>query len=400
MRIILFSGKGGVGKTTISSATAYRLASLGYKTIVVSLDPAHSLADAFDVPDEERVKAKGLPIKINDKLYIQEIDIQEEVDRYWGDVYRFLELLFNTTGLDEVVAEELAILPGMEEVTSLLYVNKYYREKEFDVLVLDLPPTGESLRFVSMPTVLKWYMRKVFNVERTIMKVARPVARRLTDVPLPDDAYFQALENFYEKLKGVDEVLVDPETTSVRIVANPEKMVLKESQRAFMYFNLFGVNVDAVVVNRVLPPLVENCEHFSRWLLTQKRHLEDMSAMFYPVPVFKVPLLEDEVVGEERLKILAELTYGDEDPSKVFYKEKPYEFVEENGGYVLSLKAPFLTKEGLSVIKSEGEIIVRWRNFKSHVLLPRKLRNYEPIKAKIEDGYLKVYLAEGSNPTS
>lgn len=396
MRIILFSGKGGVGKTTISSATAYRLASLGYKTIVVSLDPAHSLADAFDVPEEERVKAKGLPIKINENLYIQEIDVQEEVDRYWGDVYRFLELLFNTTGLDEVVSEELAILPGMEEVTSLLYVNKYYREKDFDVLVLDLPPTGESLRFVSMPTVLKWYMRKVFHVERTILKVARPVARRLTDVPLPDDAYFKALENFYEKLKGVDELLVDPEITSVRIVANPEKMVLKESQRAFMYFNLFGVNVDAVIVNRVLPPLVENCEHFGKWVLTQKRYLEEMEALFYPVPVFKVPLLEDEVVGEERLSVLADLVYGDADPSKVFYKEKPYEFVEENGAYVLRLKAPFLTKEGLSVLKSEGEIVVRWRNFKSHVLLPRKLRKYEPVKAKIEDGYLKVYLVEGS----
>ena len=163
MRIILFSGKGGVGKTTVSAATGYRLSKLGYKTIVVSLDPAHSLGDSFGIPEEEKIKAKGLPIKINDNLYIQEIDVQEEIDRYWGDVYRFLELLFNTTGLSEIVSEELAILPGMEEVTSLLYVNKYYREKEFDVLILDLPPTGESLRFVSMPTVLKWYMKKIFR---------------------------------------------------------------------------------------------------------------------------------------------------------------------------------------------------------------------------------------------
>ena len=394
MRVLLFSGKGGVGKTTISAATAYRLSSLGYKTIVVSLDPAHSLGDAFDLPEEEKIKAKGLPIKVTDKLYVQEIDIQEEVDRYWGDVYRFLELLFNTTGLDQVVSEELAILPGMEEVTSLLYVNKYYREGEFDALVLDLPPTGESLRFVSMPTVLKWYMRKIFNVERNIMKIARPVARRLTDVPLPDEEYFKALENFYERLKGVDEVLIDSEITSVRIVANPEKMVLKESQRAFLYFNLFGVNVDAVIVNKVLPPSVENCEHFSRWLLTQKRHIEDISALFYPVPVFTVPLMEDEVVGQERLEILSHLIYGDTDPIRVFYKEKPYEFIEENGDYIIKLKAPFLTKEGLSVLKSEGEIIVRWKNFKSHVLLPRRLRDYEPKGAKIEDGYLKIFLSK------
>ncbi|MEJ7554878.1 MAG: TRC40/GET3/ArsA family transport-energizing ATPase [Aquificaceae bacterium] len=396
MRVILFSGKGGVGKTTISAATAYKLSTLGYKTIVVSLDPAHSLGDAFDIPEEEKTKAKGLPIKISENLYIQEIDIQEEVDRYWGDVYRFLELLFNTTGLDQVVSEELAILPGMEEVTSLLYVNKYYKDGEFDALVLDLPPTGESLRFVSMPTVLKWYMRKIFNVERTILKVARPVARRLTDVPIPDDEYFKALENFYEKLKGVDELLVDPEITSVRLVANPEKMVLKESQRAFMYFNLFGVNVDAVVVNKVLPPFVEDCEHFSKWVLTQKKHLEDMHALFHPVPVFTVPLMEDEIVGEERLKILSDLIYGDTDPIRVFHKEKPYEFIEQNGDYMIKLKAPFLTKDGLSVLKSEGEIVIRWRNFKSHILLPRKLRDYEPVGAKIEEGYLKVFLSKAT----
>ncbi|GBC88278.1 Arsenical pump-driving ATPase [bacterium HR13] len=392
MRIILFSGKGGVGKTTVSAATAYRLSQLGYRTIVVSLDPAHSLGDAFDIPESEKVKAKGLPIKINEKLYIQEIDIQEELDRYWGDVYRFLEILFNTTGLDQVVSEELAILPGMEEVTSLLYVNKYYREGEFDVLVLDLPPTGESLRFVSMPTVLKWYMKKVFNVERNILKVARPVVRRITDVPLPDESYFKALENFYEKLKGVDELLIDPDITSVRIVANPEKMVLKESQRAFMYFNLFGVNVDAVIINKVLSPELEGCEHLSRWVITQKKYLEEMSALFAPVPIFRVPLLEDEVVGLERLSILASMIYGDTDPSRVLFKEKPYEFVQEGNRYLVKLRAPFLTKEGLTVLKSNGEITVRWRNFKSHIMLPRKLRNYDPAGAKIDKGYLIIEL--------
>lgn len=392
MRVILFSGKGGVGKTTISASTAYKLSQLGYKTIVVSLDPAHSLGDAFDIPESEKIKAKGLPIKIDDKLYIQEIDIHEEIDRYWGDVYRFLELLFNTTGLDKVVSEELAILPGMEEVTSLLYVNKYYKEGKFDALVLDLPPTGESLRFVSMPTVLKWYMKKVFNVERTIFRVARPVARRITDVPIPDDSYFQALENFYEKLKGADEILIDPETTSVRLVANPEKMVLKESQRAFLYFNLFGVNVDAVIVNKVLPPQVEGCDKFYKWVWTQKKYLEEMRALFSPVPIFSVPLLEDEVVGLERLSILANLIYGDADPYQVFFKEKPYEFVQEKDKYFVKLRAPFLTKEGLSVLKANGEITVRWGNFKSHIMLPRKLRNHDPASAKIEKGYLIIEL--------
>lgn len=392
MRIILLSGKGGVGKTTVAAATGYRLSQLGYRTIVVSLDPAHSLADAFDIQESERFSAKGLPIKINDKLYIQEIDIQEEIDRYWGDVYRFLELLFNTTGLGDMLAEELAILPGMEEVTSLLYVNKYYKEKEFDVLILDLPPTGESLRFVSMPVVLRWYMSKVFKTERLVMRVARPVVGRLSDVPLPDEAYFKALENFYEKLKGVDEILINPEITSVRLVSNPEKMVVRESQRAFMYFNLFGVNVDAVVINKIIPPEKGDCSYLKKWIDIQKKYIEEIEELFSPVPVFKVPLLEEEVFGEERLRTLAGLIYGDRDPAEVFFKDRPYEFVKEDGGFVIKIKAPFISKEKVSLLKGEDAVIVRVGNFKSHILLPRKLRNLEPAGAKIEDGYILVRL--------
>ena len=393
MRIILFSGKGGVGKTTISAATGYRLSELGYRTIVVSLDPAHSLADAFDLPEEERHKAKGLPVKINERLHIQEIDIQEEIDRYWGDVYRFLEILFNTTGLDEVLAEELAILPGMEEVTSLLYVNKYYREKDYDVLVLDLPPTGESLRFVSMPTVLKWYMKKIFKTERLVMKVARPVVGRISDVPLPDESYFKALENFYEKLRGVDEILIDPEITSVRLVSNPEKMVLRESQRAFMYFNLFGVNVDAVIVNKVIPPEAGDCSYLRSWMEIQKGYVSEIESYFSPVPVFKVPLLKEEVFGIERLRLLSEMIYGERDPSEVFFRERPYEFIQEGDGYVIKIRAPFVKKESVSLLKGEEEIVVRVGNFKSHIMLPRKLRNLEPEGARIEGGYIYVRLS-------
>ncbi len=392
MRIILFSGKGGVGKTTLSAATGYKLSELGYKTIVVSLDPAHSLADAFDLSEEERFSAKGLPIKINENLYIQEIDIQEEIDRYWGDVYRFLELLFNTTGLDEVLAEELAILPGMEEVTSLLYVNKYYKEKEFDALILDLPPTGESLRFVSMPSVLRWYMKKIFKTERLVMKVARPVVGRLTDVPLPDENYFKALENFYSRLKGVDEILINPEITSVRLVSNPEKMVLKESQRAFMYFTLFGVNVDAIIVNKVIPSNTGDCDFLKSWINVQKRYIEEIENYFYPVPLFKVPLLEEEVCGKEKLKILSDLVYKGRNPYSVFFKEKAYEILQEGQGYLIKIKAPFLSKEKVSLLKGEEEIVVRVGNFKSHILLPRKLRNLEPKGAKVEGGYIYVRL--------
>ncbi len=396
MRIILFSGKGGVGKTTISAATGYRLAQLGKKVIIVSLDPAHSLADSFDVPEEERIKAKGLPIKVLDNLEIQEIDIQEEIDRYWGEVYRFIELLFNTTGLHEILSEELAILPGMEEITSLLYVNKYYNEGKHDVLILDLPPTGESIRFVSMPIVMKWYMKKIFKTERLIMKVARPTVGRMTDVPLPDDEYFKALETFYERLKGVDEILINPEITSIRIVSNPEKMVLKESQRAFLYFLLFGVNVDAVVVNKVIPEEIfekEDCSFFKNWLNIQKKYIKEIEDYFSPVPVFKVPLLQEEVVGLEKLEKLAKLVYGEEDPSKVFHKEIPYKIEHKDGKYIIRIKAPGIKKESVSLVKGEDEIVVRVGNFKSHIMLPRKLRNLEPEKAKVEGDEILIFMS-------
>lgn len=395
MRIILFSGKGGVGKTTISAATGYRLAELGKKVIVVSLDPAHSLADSFDIPEETRRKAKGLPIKVMDNLEIQEIDIQEEIDRYWGEVYRFIELLFSTTGLHEILSEELAILPGMEEITSLLYVNKYYKEGNYDVLILDLPPTGESIRFVSMPTVMKWYMKKIFKTERLIMKVARPTVGRMTDVPLPDDEYFKALETFYERLKGVDEILINPDITSIRIVSNPEKMVLKESQRAFLYFLLFGVNVDAVIVNKIIPQEIierENCQFFKNWLEIQKRYVKEIEDYFSPVPVFKVPLLEEEVVGLEKLEKIANIIYGENSPDEIFHKEIPYKIEQKDDSYVIRIKAPGIKKESVSLVKGEDEIIVRVGNFKTHIMLPRKLRNLEPDKAKVEGNEILIYM--------
>ncbi len=392
-RIILFSGKGGVGKTTVSAATALRSAELGKKTIVISLDPAHSLADSFDIDEKTRLAAKGLPIKINEKLYIQELDIQEELDRWWGEVARFLEILFNTTGLSDLVAQELAILPGMEEVTGLLYINHYYRKSDFEVIILDLPPTGETLRFISMPTILKWYMKKLFRVERLIMKVARPVAGKLTDVPLPDDSYYKAIETFYENLKGVDEILIDPDITSIRLVANPEKMVLRESIRAYTYFNMFGMNTDAVIVNKVFPKeVIESCPSLKGWLESQYRYLEEIENYFKPKPIFKVPHSGRELVGIEGLKWVAEQLYKERDPTEVFHKERPYVFEPTEGGYLLKVKIPYAEKEFLDLYKAGEEVIIRIGNVKTHILLPKSLRDKEPVSAKWREGYLEILL--------
>ena len=389
MRIIFFAGKGGVGKTSVSAATGIKAAEMGYKTVVMSLDVAHSLADIFDLDRDLLDKNKGEPIKINKNLFIQELDIQEEIQRYWGDIYKYISGLLNMTGLDEILAEELAVFPGMEEVSLLLYINKYVREKTYDVILLDCAPTGESLRFISIPTTLDWYMKKIFKWERTIAKYVRPVAKRVTDLPLPDDDYFQAIADLFEKLKGVDEVLVDPEITTVRLVTNPEKVVLKETQRAFMYFCLYKMSIDAIIMNRVLPDNIKD-DYFKGWIEGQQYHLKEAKAFFSPVPIFAVDLFAGEVLGYSDLKQLADQIYKDSNPLQRFYKDEPYRLIKENDNYRLELKLPFISKKDVELNKLHEELVIRIGGFKRHILLPRRVASLNVVKAKLEEQYLSV----------
>src|SRR5581483_1351891 len=210
MRIILYSGKGGVGKTSISAATGLELARRGYRTLVMSVDPAHSLSDAFDLDKGLMDHEAGKLVNVQKNLWIQEVDVQEEISRHWDSVYAYVSALLNVSGLEKTLAEELAVFPGMEEVSSLLYVNQYMREKSFDVMLLDCAPTGESLRFVSIPTTLEWYMQKIFKLERSVAKVVRPMWSTLAGVPLPQDEYFENLEALHRKLEGIDKLMADP----------------------------------------------------------------------------------------------------------------------------------------------------------------------------------------------
>jgi len=397
MRVILFTGKGGVGKTSVAAATGVRAAELGYKTLVMSLDPAHSLSDSFDLDRKLMDRGKGLPVQVGERLWIQEVDVQEEIHRYWGEIYRYIASLFSLSGIEEIVAEELAILPGMEEVSCILYINQYVREKAFDVMLLDCAPTGESLRFVSLPTTLEWYMNRIFKIERKVAKVAGPILRGIYSVPVPHDDYFEAVERLYERLKGVDEYLGDPALTSVRLVTNPEKMVLKESQRAFMYFCLYGLCVDAVIMNRVLPSEVRD-DYFARWRATQERYIEEAKSYFAPVPILSVPLADDEVLGIEDLRALARNIYGDNDPSKSFMSERPYHFSKENGVYKVRVKLPFLSKEDVDLAKSGDELIIRIGNFKRHVVLPRSMVGREPSGAKLDGDVLTVTFEQKKEP--
>ncbi len=382
-RILLFSGKGGVGKTSVAAATGVRAAELGYRTIILSLDIAHSLSDAFDLPVSLHEKNEGRPVRIADRLDIQEIDVQEELERWWSEVYKYLAAVFNAAGMGDLVAEEMAILPGMEEIIGLLYINQYLEERSYDVIILDCAPTGESLRFISLPSALEWFMDKIFHLERTVMRVVRPMARPFTPIPLPDDSYYAAIERLYQRLKGVDKYLLDHQVTTARLVTNAEKMVVRETQRAFMYLCLYELAVDAVIVNKLIPSHVMDA-HFANWLTTQMGYVEQIEEYFAPIPILKAPLFESEIVGWERLRRLALELYGSQDPTRVLYAEKPYQYRFEDGRYLLQLKLPFASREHIELYRDAGELILRIGSFKRHVLLPHKL-----LKSRIRSASYK-----------
>src|ERR1700686_4575016 len=253
MRILLFSGKGGVGKTSLAAATGLQLSRLGYRTLVMSVDPAHSLADAFDLETSLFHSSTGDPYPIDERLAIHEVNIQREIKRHWREISAYVISVLRPPGISDVEAEELAILPGMEELSAMMYVNQFRREQRYDVIILDCAPTAESMRFVSMPTTLEWYMKHVFPFQRGLLKAVRPVANRLSPVELPPDNYFANIQNLFARLEGIGELLEDAKITSVRLVTNPERMVLRETQRAFVYFSLHGLSIDGIIVNRVLP---------------------------------------------------------------------------------------------------------------------------------------------------
>jgi arsenite/tail-anchored protein-transporting ATPase len=394
MRILFFSGKGGVGKTSLAAATGVRLAQLNYRTLVMSIDPAHSLADSFDLGTDLFHVTTSDPLSINERLSILELNIQKEVKRHWQEISSYVTSVLRTTGISGVEAEELAILPGMEELSAMMYINQYRREERYDVVVLDAAPTAESLRFISMPTTLDWYMKHIFPFQRNFLKAVRPIANRVAPFELPADSYFLNVRDLFEKLEGVDEVLEDPNVTSVRLVTNPEKMVLRETQRAFVYFSLHGLTVDAVIVNRVLPDQVRDA-WFNEWHTSQEGILQEIAEYFAPVPVKRVPLFAHEVLGIGRLEDLARVLYPDgEDPSAVTRTEKPYTFGKQDGVYEVRILLPFATKGEIGLFKKGDELVVEIGTLRRHIGLPRSMAGLLPGRARLESRVLTVEMKE------
>ena len=383
MRIILYSGKGGVGKTSLSAATAVRSAALGRRTLVVSTDAAHSLADALGV------KVGNVPTRIAPKLDALEIDVNHELATHWGVIQDFLTKFMTFQGVGEAVAEEMAILPGMEELFSLLKVKGHADGGQYDVIVIDTAPTGETIRMLGVPEMLNFYFKRIFPIHRTVLKSVRPVAKRMTDMPLPSDDVMKAVKSIYEQLEGMGPMLQDPKQSSIRIVLNPERMVINESQRLYTYLGLFGFPVDAVVANRVLPPEARS-PYFDKWFGIQAGHLAEARKNFDPLPFFEARLFDREMVGLPLLAEFARDVFADQDPTQVFFREKPIEVKKEKSGYALYIRLPFAERDKIQVWAQGDELVVQVDNQRRHVILPRTLASRKLLGAAFADQRLRV----------
>jgi arsenite-transporting ATPase len=381
--VILFTGKGGVGKTSVAAATAVQCARAGYRTVVMSTDPAHSLGDSFDM----ELGADLTPISNN--LWAHEVSSLHEMQRHWAKLHEYAVEVFATQGLDEVVAEEVANPPGMDEIASLMWIKHYAQRNEHDVLIVDCAPTGETLQLLTFPDAAKWWLDKIYPWERRAMRVARPVLQPMMGIPLPSDEVFASLKDLLLDLGGMRKLLTDPSVTSVRIVLNLEKMVVKEAKRAFSYLSLFGYVTDAVIVNRLLPSEVHD-ELFKKWQAIHKRYEVEVQESFAGIPILNVPLFDQEVVGEKMLLRMAKETYGDRDPAEHFAHTNPQRIDKDGKDYVLALKVPFVDRSAVDLSRHNGELYVTVGNYRREISLPRVLAKRDTAGATIQDGELRV----------
>jgi arsenite/tail-anchored protein-transporting ATPase len=386
VRVVLFTGKGGVGKTSVAAATAVRCAAAGYRTVVMSTDPTHSLGDSFDL------ELGAEATKVADNLWAHEVSSLHEMQRHWAKLHEYAVEVFSTQGLDEVLADEVANPPGMEEVASLMWIKHYAQRAEHDILIVDCAPTGETLQLLTFPDAAKWWLDKIYPWSRRAMRVARPVLQPMMGMPLPSDEVYASLKDLLLDLDGMRKVLTDPEVTSVRIVLNLEKMVIKEAKRAYTYLSLFGYVTDAVVVNRLLPGDLHD-ELFRKWQRIHHRYQAEVEQSFGDIPIFNVPLFDREVVGVKMLARMAEAIYGERDPAQRFATSNPQRIDKEGTDYVLSLKVPFVDRSAVDLSRHNGELYVTVGNYRREISLPRVLARRETAGASIEGGELRVRFA-------
>ncbi len=382
-RIIVYTGKGGVGKTSVAAASAVACAARGYRTIVMSTDIAHSLGDAFDR------QLGPTPTEIAPNLWAQESDVFFNVARYWGRIQAYAASVLRWRGLDEVMAEEMTILPGMDEVGSLLWIADHHDSGDYDVIVVDAAPTGETLRLLSLPEAARWWMEKIEPLGRRISKLTGPLIQRIVGMPMPGDEVFNAGEELFRRLDHMHGLLTDHARTSVRVVLTLEQVVIKEAQRSFTYFHLYDYPTDLVVANRVLPDEVG--AYFRGWYEAQQRYGPLVEKMFHPIPVRAVPYFDHEMIGLERLRELATALFGDDDPTAFHYRGRPYAVRrEEDGTYSVSVELPFTEKAEIDLSRHGDELVIDLGTWRRTLVLPRALVDAPTHGARFEDGTLTI----------
>jgi arsenite-transporting ATPase len=390
MRIIVHTGKGGVGKTSISAATALRCAEMGLRTIVISTDTAHSLADSLDQ------KIGPEPVLLADNLWAQEVDARYSMDKYWGRIQQYMLQVLSTRGIQDIVAEEVTILPGLEEGAHLLWINKYMEDGQHDVLIVDAAPTAETLRLLSLPDTSRWWFQRIMSLMRGAGRILRPLSKPLIGAELPDNDTLDSINGLFDTLDKVRDLLSDPDQSSLRLVINPERMVIKETQRTYTYLNLYGYAVDAVLCNRVIPDEVTD-PYFDAWKQQQRENMAFIGEAFGELPMLRAPLFNEEVGGFDTLRRLADALYGDRNPSEIMMREQTHKIESDNnGGYFLVVPLPFADKNDLDLYRASDELTLRVGPYRRNIVLPYSLWNLEIKNARFEQSKLRIHFVHPS----
>ncbi|NLK26003.1 MAG: ArsA family ATPase [Euryarchaeota archaeon] len=386
MRILIYTGKGGVGKTSVAAATALRAARMGYKTMLMSTDAAHSVSDSLEVP------LSGKITKVEDNLDAIEVDMLYELETRWKEVQRYISNFLMSQGMDGITSKEMAVFPGMELMSALFYVEDFYLKKEYDLIVLDTAPTGETLRLLSFPEVSEWYSERFYGIIKNMLRLARITVGKVIDTPLPSEELLKDLEELAARMRRVQKILTDPTITSIRLVVNPEKMVINETKRAFTYLCLYGLTVDGLVVNRLYPDTDE--DYFKEKLEEQRKYMKTINESFSPLQIMTSYQQPVELVGIKSLEKLGDMVFGDIDPITIFSLDKPLDIFTEDGYDIISIKLPFAMKEDVKLYKASESLLVEVGQYRRSVVLPFTFVRKEPVKAEFKEGRLLIKFKE------
>lgn len=388
LRILIYTGKGGVGKTSVAAATALRAARMGYRTMLMSTDAAHSVSDSLEVP------LSGKITTVEKNLDAMEVDMLYELETRWKEVQSYITNFMLSQGMDGITSKEMAVLPGMELMSALFYVEDFYKRDAYDLVVMDTAPTGETLRLLSFPEVSEWYSDRLYKMLKNMLKLARMTVGRVVDTPLPSDELLRDLEDLAARMRRVQAILTDPEVTSIRLVVNPEKMVINETKRAFTYFCLYGLTVDGLVVNRLYPE--DSGAYFKDKIEEQHRYMKIINESFSPLRLMIAYQQPVELVGIRSLEKLGDMVFGDLDPTVPLSLDKPMEMYVADGFDVVSIKLPFTMKEEVKLFKTADSLLVEVGQYRRSVTLPISFANKEPVKAEFKEGRLLVKFKEST----